>query len=530
MFFRLLVAVILCCSSIAHAQEPDVDELRRSEFGGLTQKQISKRIFAKERDMVRKLASVHFVTEAYMQSLGHPQAKGMDLALGEESDSVIDDLYVLAQVDFGREYGDRPVERVLFGEHPWRRHYIQKNTGALEHIFPAGFLSMFFVDLYGFDADRYSLIYRGSENLAGTECLVFTVAPVNERDSGRFRGEIWIDSSSYSIVRAKGVFTGPYERWYRGSGKYFHFDSWRERVGDSWWLPSVSYFNERRAFRTDGDLEFHYRGYAFLWQQRESKVDGPQSSIRNDDARSSTVKEDPPGARFQNSLVARLEADGLLATPGQEEQRLDRIVQQIAPMSRAELHKIDCRMLLTTPVEMFAVGDVIVVSRGLLNIVPDDSVLAVMLARQVAHIVLGHTRITGSFPQSLFDRQDKKDFDGVGISWRPDEEAAADSEATVLLRGSIYESAVANASVFLSQLKSQSHRFPNLARPRFGAGAVPEASRPVSKEKKGTADLRFENRFRVSLNRMIISSGEQGEDAEHRTPMKPVAVNKSVLR
>lgn len=291
MLFRLVVAVVLFCSFTAYAQEPDVDELARSEFGGLTQKQMSKRIFAKERDMVSKLASVHFVTEAYMQSLGHGQAKGLDLSLGEESDSVIDDSYVLAQVDFGREYGDSPVEKVLLGQYPWKRHYIRKNTGALEHIFPAGFLSMLFVDLYGFDADRYSLAYRGRENLVNAECLVFSVAPLRERDSGRFRGEIWIDSSSYSIVRAKGVFTGPYEHWFRGSGTYFHFDSWRERTGDGRWLPSVTYFSERRTFRPDGNLEFHFRGYSLLWQQHDAAPISPPAAKKDHSDTTSTVDD-----------------------------------------------------------------------------------------------------------------------------------------------------------------------------------------------------------------------------------------------
>ena len=520
MLFRLVVAVICCCGSIARAQEPDIDELRRSEFGGLTQKEISRRIFSKEQDMISRLAAMPFVTETYMQSLGHHQAKGMDVALGEQADSVIDDFYVLATVEFGREYGDRPVERVLLGEHPWRRHYIKKNTGAMERIFPAGLLSMLFVDLYGFDADRYSLMYRGNDNLAGTQCLVFTVAPLSARDSGRFRGEIWIDASSYSIVRAKGAFTGPYERWYRGSGKYFHFDSWRERMGGGWWFPSVTYFNERRAFRTDGNLEFHYRGYAVLWQQHD-----------DNEAETTVVREGSSSHLSQNSVVARLYTDGLLATPGPEEQRLNRLVQQISPVGGGiGEHKIECRVLLTTPVEMFAAGDVIVVSRGLLNIVPDDSVLAVMLARQVAHIVLGHARIADSFPQSLFDGQRKKDFEGFGIHWRSEDEAGADAESAILLKGSIYESAVTNTSAFLSALESQSHRFPNLALPRFGAGVISAASKPVSKEKLETGNLRFENRFRVSLNRVIIGSKEEGKYAEGGIVSKPIAINTSVQK
>jgi len=506
MLFRLVVAGILCCGSLAHAQDTDVDALRRSEYGGMTQKEMSRRIFSKEQAMISRLAAIPFVTETYMQSLGHRKRKGLDRALDEGSDNVIDDLYFLDRVDFGRAYGDTPTERVLLGEHPWTRRYIQKNTSAREHIFPAGFLSMLFVDLYDFNADRYALNYRGKENIAKTECLIFSVAPLSQRDSGRFRGEIWIDSSSYGIVRAKGVFTGPYERWYRGSPKYFHFDSWRERVGDGWWLPSVTYFDERRTFRTDGNLDFHYRGYAILWRQHDERRSSPANKT---DHATSTV-DDLSSPLSQNGPVARLEADGLLAVSGPEEQRLNRAVQQIGPIS---FHKIECRVLLTTPLEMFAVGDIIVVSRGLLNLIPDESVLAVLLARQVAHIVLGHTLVAGFFPHSLFDRHENKDFDGFGIRWRPEQERAADLETAVLLEGSIFENAVANTSAFLIALKSQSHRFPNLALPRFGAGVISEERRPVSKERPETGNLRFENRFRVSLNRVIVSSEEENPES-----------------
>lgn len=524
MLFRLVVASILCCGSLAHAQDTDVDELRRSEFGGMTQKEMSRRIFSKEQAMISRLAAIPFVTETYLQSLGHRQRKGLDRALDEGSERVIDDLYFLDRVDFGRAYGETPTEKVLFGERPRRRRFIEKSAGALEHIFPAGFLSMLFVDLYGFNADLYSLNYKGKENIAKTECLIFSVAPLIERDSGRFRGEIWIDSSSYGIVRAKGVFTGPYERWYRGSAKYFHFDSWRERVGDGWWLPNVTYFDERRTFRTDGNLDFHYRGYAILWRQHDERS---SSLPANKTEHATSTVDDLPRPLSQNGPVARLEADGLLAVSGPEEQRLNRVVEQIGPIS---FHKIECRVLLTTPLEMFAVGDVIVVSRGLLNVIPDDPVLAVMLARQVAHIVLGHTLAAGSFPHSLFDRRENKDFGGFGISWRPEQERAADLETAVLLKGSIFENAVADTSAFLIALKSQSHRFPNLVLPRFGAGVISEERRPASKERPETGNLRFENRSRVSLNRVIVRSEEEGEYASGTTANKPMAIDTSVQK
>jgi len=377
----------------------------------------------------------------------------------------------------------------------------------------------------------YSLIYKERESLVDTDCLVFSVAPVSERASGRFRGEIWVDSSSYAIVRLKGVFTGPYdEHWYTGPRHYYHFDSWREKVANGSWLPSAAYFDERRTFRADGNLEFHFRGYALLWQQQKERATAPQMSKSSSDTGNTSVLEGQSVPDSQNNVVARLDADGLLANPGEEEQRLDRIVHQIAPIGEMGTHKIACRLLLTTPAEMFAVGDVIVVSRGLLNIVPDESVLAVMLGRQVAHIVLGHTRNTDLFPNSLFEKQGRKDFDGFGIRWTPEQEAATNSETAVLLKGSTFENAVANTSAFLSALESQSHRFPNLALPRFGAGVILEASKPVSKKTLETGNLRFDNRFRVSLNRVIIGSEEVGEYAEDGIVNKPLAINTSVQK
>jgi hypothetical protein len=517
MFVRLLLSAILCCTSAAMAQEPDVDELPRPEFGGLNQKQITKRIFSKERDMISKLGSRRFLTEAYLQSLGHHQAKGLDVALDENSEGVIDDAYILARVDFGKEYGDTTFETVLFGERPWRSRYVLTNRETREQLFPEGFLAMFFPDLYDFNADVYSLIYKQKETLFSTDCLVFAVAPSSERASGKFSGEIWVDTSSYGIVRLRGVFTGPFaEHWYSSQRHYYHFDSWREKVGDGFWLPSAAYFDERRAYRTDGNLEFHFRGYALLWQQQKDKPDAlPSSKSRNDGL------ESPSTPISQNGVIARLDADGLLATPGEEERRLDRMVHEIAPMREVGPHKIACRVLLTTPAEMFPAGDVIVVSRGLLNIVPNDSVLAFMLAHQVAHVILGHTSsIAPSASISLFDLENKKGFTGLGIRWTPDEELAAHSKAIVLIKGTPYKSAVADTAGFLSQLGSESHRFPNLVRARFGVGVISEAPH-ASQKLAATAALRFENRFHVSLNRVV------GPDKEPEQPESKAASSTS---
>jgi hypothetical protein len=49
-------------------------------------------------------------------------------------------------------------------------------------------------------------------------------------------------------------------------------------------------------------------------------------------------------------------------------------------------------VLLTTPLESFVVGRTIILSRGLLDVLPDEATLAAVLAHELAHIVLRSLR------------------------------------------------------------------------------------------------------------------------------------------
>jgi predicted Zn-dependent protease len=51
---------------------------------------------------------------------------------------------------------------------------------------------------------------------------------------------------------------------------------------------------------------------------------------------------------------------------------------------------VRCRVLLTSPLESFTIGHTIVISRGLLDVLPDEASLAMVLAHELSHIVLGH--------------------------------------------------------------------------------------------------------------------------------------------
>jgi Putative Zn-dependent protease len=45
---------------------------------------------------------------------------------------------------------------------------------------------------------------------------------------------------------------------------------------------------------------------------------------------------------------------------------------------------------MTSTLESFTVGHTIVLSRGLIDVLPDEASLATMLAHELSHVVLGH--------------------------------------------------------------------------------------------------------------------------------------------
>lgn len=507
----LIVVVGLCPH--ASCQDAGAGEQARREYNGLNYRQLTRQIFQGEHDTIELLKRAHLITETYIQSLAHVQRDGMDTDLDELSEHIVDDAYFLGSVDLQHLRGSLPSERLLFGK-PWRDRYIRINNDLYEKLIPIGQLMLFFVDLTDFDTDTYTLTYIRRERRLNTECLLFAVTPTHPRSAGRFSGTIWVESSSLKIVGIKGVFLGPYVRWYKPilwQGVYFHFDSWRERVSEGIWLPTSAYFEERRTFSADGNLQFHLRGYSLLWQHGDKGLPSLTTAHPDTVANDST----PPSAYSEVDPLVRLEANGLLAVPGAVEQKLDEIAGQTAAHAGVQ-RAIHCRILLTTPAELFSVGNTIVVSRGLLNILPDDKVLAVLLARQIAHIVLGHSQdFVLHLPNNPFASADKRDFPGLGIKYGPGQEQAADRETVALLRSTDYEKAAPAAKEFLSRLQTDSCRFPNLVRPRFGIAVVSPGNgrrhRSTTIASDTSNSLRFRDLYGVSWNGIVTDRTKTNE-------------------
>jgi hypothetical protein len=109
-----------------------------------------------------------------------------------------------------------------------------------------------------------------------------------------------------------------------------------------------------------------------------------------------------------------------------------------------------------------------VVSRGLLDVLPDEASLAMVLAHELGHIVLGH----GFDAKMAFnDRMffpDEQSFQRLPFKRSPADEEAADAEALELLNNSPYKEKLGTAGLFLKALQQRAQELPNLIRPHLG--------------------------------------------------------------
>jgi hypothetical protein len=137
---------------------------------------------------------------------------------------------------------------------------------------------------------------------------------------------------------------------------------------------------------------------------------------------------------------------------------------------------------MTTTLESYTLGHTIVLSRGLIDVVPDEASLAMIIAHEMGHVVLGH-RMDSNF--AFFDQlliDDKDSFRHFGFARTPEEETAANAKAIEMLKKSPYKDQLANVTLFLTALDARQKQVPNLISAHLG-NRVPN----VGDLKSGTA-------------------------------------------
>jgi len=415
--------------------------------------QVIDKIIDRERSLIQFLSNRTPLVETYLQEFA-PDAK-----LGSVPKQ---DHYFLGRFDMGptierRNYLASSLEETLLGGMT-RLFRIQYQ--------PMGFAWMLFVDRQNLDRNHYNFKYVRREFLGDVRCLVFDVTPNPGAGKELFKGRIWVEDENYNIVRLNGTYF-PRPR----NAQYFHMDSWRLNLVPGYWVPAYIY-SEEGDFSSGSREKLSFKaqsriwGYGLVGEKREGEL-----TDLNVDA----VKDESVGAQdaspleaerawqqqAEDNVIGRLEQAGLLAPPGDVDKVLETVVNNLVATNNLEFARpVHVRVMLTSPLETCSVGDTIIISRGLIDTLPDEASLAAILSHELAHIVLGHN--LGS-KYAFNDRMlfsDESTYQNLGFRPGPEDEAAADVKALELLEKSPYAQKLGSAGLYLKQLQA---RAPSLA-------------------------------------------------------------------
>src|SRR6266852_3039089 len=340
---------------------------------------------------------------------------------------------------------------------------------------PMGFSWMVYADRTDFDRSHYEFHYIRREFLGDVRCLVFDVTPKKGSGKGRFLGRVWVEDQDYNIVRLNGTYAPRPKNSY-----FFHMDSWRLNLIPGYWVPAYIY-SEEGDFSAGAKNKIAFKAQTRIWGY-DLKKDGKGDELTQVLVDSS-VKDASPTAQdasplqaerqwqqqAEDNVVERLQRAGLLAPEGDVDKILQTVVNNLQITNNIELpHPVRTRVLLTAPLETFSVGNTIVVSRGLIDVLPDEASLAMVLSHELAHIVLGHN--LGS-KYAFNDRMlfsDESTYSNLGFRHIPEEEAAADKKAIAMLKTSPYGQKLNSAGLFLNALQTRAPQLSALLTAHLG--------------------------------------------------------------
>jgi hypothetical protein len=430
--------------------------------------QVLDRMVEREHLFVAQMRHAHPLVETYIQNMKSDKEMGA---------TPVSDHYFLGRLDLSSGEDDR----LFAGQPGFGRRMIDSVTSLYAlHFVPLGFARMVILD-EDFQKKYYKLTFVRREFLGELRCLVIDVQPKEGTKRAGFLGRIWVEDQDYNIVRYNGTYS-PQPR----NGFYLHFDAWRLNLRPGVWLPSYVYSEESDLkYRMSQNL--HFKAQTRLWGYDLKNLGRTEefTSIQIDSAQSikdqSEVAQDatPVEAermwqrQAEDNTVERLQKIGLLAPSGDVDKVLTTVVNNLIVTNNLDIQpEVRARVLLTSPLESFTIGHTIVVSKGLLDVLPDEASLAMVLARELSHIALGHQMDTKfAFNDRMFFA-DEDTFSNMNFKRSTADEDAADKKAIEFLGNSPYKDKLGNAGLFLKALQARAPQLKNLIRARLGDGLV----------------------------------------------------------
>jgi Zn-dependent protease with chaperone function len=447
----------------ANRKHPDSNTVQDGQASEKS-KEIAGRIFSREAKFIQDLKSYTPMAETYIQEFNRDQE------LGQVPSS---DKYFI-----GRLVMKNGIENLSFQNQKSSSRFILEKLNSFYKMnyVALGFMQMVYIP--GFDQQNYDLKFIHQEFLGEIRTLVFDVNPKPKVKGSHFLGRIWVEDQDYTIVRFNGTYLPQ-----RRLNFYFHFDAWRTNMRPGIWLPAFIYTEESDAkyalFR-----KLAMRGQTRLWgyslklpTENDEFTTVHVDSASNVADQTEVANEVNPvesehkwEREAEDDVLDRLRRSGVLAPDGEVSKVLQTVLNNLEVTNNLDIQpEVRARVLLTTPLESFTVGHTVVISRGLLDVLPDEASLAMVLAHELGHIALGHRLDT---KYAFGDRMvfpDEETFQRIQLARDPHEEEAADHKAIEFLQNSPYKDKLATAGLFLRELELRSRELPALITPQFGS-------------------------------------------------------------
>ncbi|MEO8679791.1 MAG: M48 family metalloprotease [Vicinamibacterales bacterium] len=463
----LAVSVVVTVAALA---SPARALAQAADAGGtIAIDDIVNRMNESEKAVAVRMRMYRPLVEVYIQHVVHDEQLGWT--------PVADD-YFLGQFDLAETPRFRPISQAA------KTPAGSRATSAIQFL-PDGFAASAAPDWRLLTRDRYEFTFVRREFLGEARCFVFDVKPIKNGKDG-FTGRIWVEDRGYNMVRFNGInrdIDQTLSRFFRRRLS-FHMDGWRVNTMPGVWLPAYVYCEE-----TDlNDLkqparQARFKGQVRIWgyEAQSAASAQPMTTIRIDDPAvvdgadrprqlSPVLSQRQWEQEAEDNIIERLEKIGLLAPAGEVDKVLETVLNNLVVTNKLALERpLKCRVLLTAPLETFTVGRTLVVSRGLIDVLPDEASLAAMLAHELAHVALGHPLIDTKF--AFADRLmvvDSELLQTLQFQHTAREEAAADDKEVELLQASPYKDRLEGAGLFLRMLGERAQALRSLIQPHIG--------------------------------------------------------------
>lgn len=330
--------------------------------------------------------------------------------------------------------------------------------------------------------ERYEYTFVKLEFLGAVRCLVYDVKPRNSEETG-FAGRVYVEEKAWNIVRFTGV-NRQVDALFaalRSKSSTFRIDSWRVNVLNNSWVPAYTYVEEVPPLgagqqplvkgqirfwgydRTDtvpkGEfVDVIFKESPSVAEGRKQQWAGPQQSQRAFEMQA------------EDNVLNRLSQGNFIGPPNEVEKMLEQVVTNLVISNRFILAEpLRCKVLLTAPLKVFSVGKTIMVSRELINTVPSESALALLLAHQLAHNVLGHRKVDTSFAYpDVLAVTDAELLAKLRFEHSASEEEAANAEALKIIEQSPYKGGMEDGGLFMQAIQVRSKQLSALIQPNFG--------------------------------------------------------------